>query len=297
MQCNKCGNEAIFFQDYSGQHLCRRHFVADVETKAKRSIRTHHWLRSGDHLAVAISGDPQSRALLYFLKKLTADRRDIRITAISIDEGVGGSCDPGQVRHFSESLGIPYVQGSFIEEFGITAAEIARRKGKENAFRYRRALRSCLLTRIALRNGITRIALGITLDERALEILTTFLGGEARRLLDPGYTTREKIPWISPFIAIPLGEVKRYADLFRAGLIPEPTHGDPDMFQHDVAVILDSYCHHHPATKYALVNLGDHLSSCEVTPSILNPCIYHDDSCDCLCEACRLIGEVTDSAA
>src|SRR4030043_1868131 len=90
MQCDKCRKTAVLFQEYSGQHLCSQHFEADVEAKAKHEIRRHQWMSPGDHIAVALSGDSCSSALLYFLKKLTANRRDIRISAISIDEGIAG---------------------------------------------------------------------------------------------------------------------------------------------------------------------------------------------------------------
>jgi tRNA(Ile)-lysidine synthase TilS/MesJ len=55
----------------------------------------------GDHIAVALSGDAGSSALLYFLKKLTASRRDIRISAITVDEGIAGYRD---MRIATESL-------------------------------------------------------------------------------------------------------------------------------------------------------------------------------------------------
>ena len=84
MKCSKCLQDAIIFQPYSGLHLCGQHIIADVEAKAKKVIRAHGWLKSGDHIAVFLSGDQSSSALLYFLKKLTAQRHDIRITAIII---------------------------------------------------------------------------------------------------------------------------------------------------------------------------------------------------------------------
>ena len=70
MQCNKCRRDAILFQEYSGQHLCKYHVEADVEAKAKYEIRRNRWMTPGDHIAVALSGGKNSSALLYFLKKL-----------------------------------------------------------------------------------------------------------------------------------------------------------------------------------------------------------------------------------
>ncbi|MDD5143256.1 hypothetical protein [Methanoregula sp.] len=93
MQCSKCRQEAIHYQPYSGQYLCREHLVADIETKAKRTIRQRKGLCRSDHIAVILTGDPAERALLFFLHKLTGKRRDIRVSGIS----GGGHESPGSV--------------------------------------------------------------------------------------------------------------------------------------------------------------------------------------------------------
>jgi hypothetical protein len=82
MQCSKCRKESIVYQPYSGQHLCRDHFINDLEAKVKRGIRVHQWMRPGDHIGVPTAGDSAGRALLFFLDKLTGNRRDIRVSVI-----------------------------------------------------------------------------------------------------------------------------------------------------------------------------------------------------------------------
>ena len=90
MQCDACRREAEVFQPYSGKHLCPVHFFKDFEAKAKRAIRSHGWLRPGDHIAVVLPGDAAGAALLVFLANLTENRRDIRLSAITIDPGMSG---------------------------------------------------------------------------------------------------------------------------------------------------------------------------------------------------------------
>ena len=94
MQCDKCRNEAVLFQPSSGRHLCGRHLAADIEVRAKRSIRSHHWMKTGDHIAVISTGDKKSAALLIFLKKLIAGRRDIRLSAIPTGKDADGRMLP-----------------------------------------------------------------------------------------------------------------------------------------------------------------------------------------------------------
>jgi tRNA(Ile)-lysidine synthase TilS/MesJ len=86
MQCSTCRQEAILFQPYSGRHLCRDHFILDLETKAKRAIRMHRGLQPKDHIAVAQTGDSADNALLFFLRKLTGKRNDIRVTPVVVDK-------------------------------------------------------------------------------------------------------------------------------------------------------------------------------------------------------------------
>jgi len=93
MQCSKCRQEAIHYQPYSGQYLCREHLVADIESKAKRMIRQQKGMCPGDHIAVILTGDPAQRALFFFLHNLAGKRRDIRVSGIVVD----GHESPGSV--------------------------------------------------------------------------------------------------------------------------------------------------------------------------------------------------------
>jgi len=88
MQCSICHNDPVIYQPYSGQHLCREHFIASVDAKVKRDIRRHHWLLPNDHIGVVQDGDLPGKTLLFFLTNLTRDRKDIRISAISSGAGI-----------------------------------------------------------------------------------------------------------------------------------------------------------------------------------------------------------------
>jgi len=88
MQCSICRKDTIIYQPYSGQHLCREHFIASVDAKVKREIRRHHWLQSDDHIGVVQDGDLPGKTLLSFLTNLTGNRKDIRISAISTGAGI-----------------------------------------------------------------------------------------------------------------------------------------------------------------------------------------------------------------
>jgi hypothetical protein len=82
MQCSKCKGDAVIFQPYSGQHLCQEHLTLDIETKVKRIIRQYHWMRPGDHIAIAMGGTAADNALLLFFRNLTRLRHDVTVSVI-----------------------------------------------------------------------------------------------------------------------------------------------------------------------------------------------------------------------
>ena len=259
MKCSKCRREAIIYQRYSGLHLCEQHFNRDFEAKAKRAIREHRWIQSGDTVAVALSGDGDSSALLYFLSRLLRERRDIRLMAITVDEGIRGYREPRRARAIAVSLGVPWVTASFAKEYGITLDEIVGRKGAELACSYCGVLRQALMNRIACEHGVTKFAYGFNLDDGARSVLTSVLRGDADRLIHPVQEVEGMVPRIKPFMCIPGSEVALYASLNVEGFDLAECPYAVGALQGDARRILDEYTSRHPATKYSLVNLGEAL--------------------------------------
>ncbi|HWS21614.1 MAG TPA: ATP-binding protein [Methanoregula sp.] len=293
MQCNKCRRNAIFFQEYSGQNLCKQHFEADVEVKAKHEIRRNRWITPGDHIAVALSGDKSSAALLYFLKKLTSNRRDITISAISIDEGIAGYRDPKNAMRIAELLDTECIIGSFNENFGTSVDEITPIKGTLSCT-YCRVLRNFLLNKIAREHAITKLALGQTLDERGVSVLKNLLRGNPEIIVNSEREARGKIPHIRPFISVPHKEVALYADLHIKGCDRSLCRYNFKPFEKDVQAMLNEFTIRHPATKYAVMNLGKKLAgACVSMADSISSCEQCGESISGICQSCRIINEVT----
>jgi uncharacterized protein (TIGR00269 family) len=283
---------AVLFQEYSGQHLCKQHFEADVEAKAKHEIRRHRWMTPGDHIAVALSGDQGSTALLYFLKKLTSNRRDIRISAISVDEGIAGYRDPEYTVRIAELLDTPCILGSFQESFRITLDEIVHTKGQLTCT-YCRVLRNYLLDRIAMEYGVTKLALGCTLDEGAGMVLKNLLRGIPERLVVSKRVARGKIPLIRPFISVPHKEVALYADLHVKICDQSLCPYKDTPFEKDVQTLLNEFSIRHPATKYALMSLEKNLGgACVSIADSIPLCEKCGQYTDGICGDCHIISEV-----
>ncbi|MDD4484440.1 MAG: ATP-binding protein [Methanoregula sp.] len=257
MQCAACRREAVVFQPYSGKHLCSVHFTKDFEAKAKRAIRKNRWLLPGDHTAVVLTGDAAQAALLVFLYKLTKDRRDVRLSAIVIDEGVGEPA--GCARQAAERCGIGIFAGSFAERYGTTRERLVQNEGVAATDWICRVLTGDLAAEIAAANGITRLAIATTVDDPAIRFFSDLLNGTVEQTLFARETVGLlKIPVIRPFMDIPKTEVYHYAGLAGAGTgstgTTVPT-GDSD-----AEVVLAAYDNRHPATKFALANLAGTLA-------------------------------------
>ena len=258
MKCSKCLQNAIIFQPYSGLHLCGQHIIADVEAKAKKMIRAHGWLKFGDHIAVLLSGDQSGNALLYFLKKLTAQRRDIRITAIIITDKKSANSHTLSAERIAECLDTEFLEVSWSEEFKSRAGTFMGKKQGLSPIPMFPTSHSILPDSIAQKHGITKIAWGLCLDDAACVVLDSVIRGDGEKLVQNS-STRDTLIRICPFIAVTAVEVSLYAELCGCGneIIINPELGD--RLHKDVNDMLDRYTNNHPATKYALVNLGENL--------------------------------------
>ena len=90
-------------------HLCKKHFVEDVERKIKLTIRQEYSIQKNDIIAVALSGGKDSSVALYMMHKILGKRPDIEIVAVSVDEGIEGY-RPNSLevaKNLTETLGDP----------------------------------------------------------------------------------------------------------------------------------------------------------------------------------------------
>jgi tRNA(Ile)-lysidine synthase TilS/MesJ len=252
------------------------HFIKDFEAKAKRAIRLHGWLRPGDHIAVVLSGDAAGAALLVFLVNLTANRRDIRLSAITIDPGMSSCSASRKARNVAAACGVELFCGSFAECYGTTMDAIEQQDGREAACLSCRVLTNDLIGEIAEAHGVTRCAVATSVDDTARAFFSGLLSGTVEyTLLSSGTLGKTRIPIIRPFMEIPAPEVIRYAELH-----PECASGDSLLpcadsgpGAADARAALDTYDRRHPATKFALANLAGTLAGIAAAraPALLCP--------------------------
>ena len=125
--CSRCKLPAVVHQPYSGQHLCGKHLSDSIRRRTSKELRRQLVLpkdaRKSDGspyvVLVAVSGGKDSAVLLTMVKDIIGGRRDVRIVAGCVDEGIDGYRSPSLecARNLSEELDIEFVTLSY-EEMG-----------------------------------------------------------------------------------------------------------------------------------------------------------------------------------
>jgi len=212
-RCDTCGEPAVYRERRTGRHLCRDHFIADVEGRVLETIRSRNLIAPGDHVAIALSGGKDSTALLMILSNILPDLGPVRLTAITIDEGIAGyredtvrSADMLVARY-----GLPHLTVSFPELFGGTLDAFL--KGREpEACSVCGILRRKALNVAAERAGATIVATGHNLDDEAQSVFMNVLRGDLPRLVrDSGSDSHGRfIPRIKPLMCVSEKEIAVY---------------------------------------------------------------------------------------
>ena len=170
--------------------------------------------RAGEHLLVAVSGGPDSTALLAALAEL-APGRGLRLTAAHVDHGlrgVEGAAEADAVAALAARLGVPFVRQSVAVPAGPDLEARARRA------RYR------ALAQMAAEVGAGRIVTGHTQDDQVETVLLRLLRGAGRRGLGAMRPVRGRL--LRPLLAATRADVRRFLGERGLGFAVDRTNAD-----------------------------------------------------------------------
>ena len=295
MKCQRCSKTAVAYHKYSNAHLCKPHFIEDVERKIKRDIRKFKMVEKGDRIAVALSGGKDSIALLYILHKIFQKRSDIELSAITIDEGIRGYRKKTLIHavKLTGELGIHHTIRSFEDEFGTTLDKLIQ-KNEAAACTLCGVLRKNLLNKAARELGADKLATGHNLDDEAQTILMNYLRGDVDRMKRtlPGTVQPGLVPRIKPLRSVPEKEVALYdfLNFLPVSLDECPYAGEA--LRNEIREMINNYEVNHPGTKYSLLGGFDAISEGLQPPGtqIVRCKICGEPSSEALCKTCRLLG-------
>lgn len=135
-----------------------------------RTVRSRSLFQRGQHLLVAVSGGPDSVALLSILHHLRSSW-ELTLTAVHCNYGLRGAESEGDqkfVEAFCQGLGVPL----HVRQVGLhTGGRKASLQAEARDLRYR------MMQEIAGKCGADRIAVGHTADDQAETVLLWMLRG------------------------------------------------------------------------------------------------------------------------
>ncbi|MGB9371263.1 MAG: TIGR00269 family protein [Halobacteriota archaeon] len=285
MKCDKCSAPAVLFQRYSGLHLCKAHFFADVEKKIKKEVRKE---RIEGTLAVAFSGGKDSAVVLAVLSDLLS-RRGVEIVAITIDEGIAGYRDKAleSAAMLVAELGVRWQVASFEEYFDVRVDRLDERPCTVCGI-----LRRSLLNRLAKTVGASALATGHNLDDEAQTVLMNYLRGDINRLLRLDHPAKEGlVRRVKPLKYVPEKEVALYAVLRGIPINLDECRYSAGVFRAEVRSVLNALEPKHAGTKYALVKgLERILGFTRREPFQLGHCVQcGEPAVKALCQSCEIL--------
>jgi uncharacterized protein (TIGR00269 family) len=246
----------VIYQKYSNAHLCRNHFIEDVERKIKRDIRKFKMIGKGEKIAVGLSGGKDSIVLLYVLHKIFKNRPDLEFMAITIDEGIKGyrAHTVEHATRFTGELGIKHIIRSFEYEFKTSLDALTREK-ENAACTLCGVLRKNILNKAARELGADKIAIGHNLDDESQTIMMNYLRGDIDRLkrMIPGTIQKGMVPRIKPLRSIPEKEVALYGFMNHLPVSMDECPYAGLALRNEIRDMLNNYEVKHPGTKYSLL--------------------------------------------
>jgi len=174
--------------------------------KVVRAVERYDMLRPGDRVCVALSGGPDSVALLRVLT-LLQDDYGLHLVAAHVNHGLRGKesdRDEAFVRDLGASMGVP------VEHTAIPVQEIRRHEGGSIEEVCRRE-RYRFLDEVCQRECLQRVALGHTLNDQAETVVMRFLRGSGTEGLKGMLPVRDG-RYIRPFLEVQRDEVLTFLD-------------------------------------------------------------------------------------
>jgi tRNA(Ile)-lysidine synthase len=217
-----------------------------LATNTLATIQARQLLSSGDRVAVAVSGGPDSMALLEALAELR-ERLGLWLCVAHLNHGLRGRLaeeDAEFVAARARALGLPFRLGS------ADVAALRRRRGGSVEMAARDA-RYAFLEEVAAEVGATRVALGHTADDQVETVLQRLLRGGELGALRGMPVARPLSPRSSAWVVRPLlwatrAEVLEYLAQRGVGWRYDASNADlsfqRNWVRHELLPLLEARC-------------------------------------------------------
>ncbi len=225
----------------------------ELARAVREAVARHGMVRPGEKVVVAVSGGPDSLALLHVLWRLR-DELGIALHVAHLNHllrGEEAAADAAFVAEMAARLGLPVT----VEEVPVARLAAERGLSVEEAGR---EARYEFFRRVAAATGAGRVALGHTRDDQAETVLMRLLRGSGPAGLSGIPPVRDG--WIiRPLLAVPRTAVEAYCR--RHGLRPrrDPTNEEPSYLRNRIRLELlpRLEAEYNPMLRQALAHLAE----------------------------------------
>src|SRR5437879_11295680 len=244
-----------------------------------------------------MSGGKDSSTTAALLAKFLANRRDVELVGVTIDEGIASYRPPGSehARRRCARLGIEHRVLAYAETVGHGMDDVVDVDPEAIPCSYCGPFRREALNRAAREVDATYVATGLNLDDTAQSVLMNVARGDIEKLARMGpHATRQPglVPRIQPLRMIPEKEVYLYALLsgieFHDATCPYAERAQRGRFRE----ILHRLEEESPGTRHAIVSGYDQvrpLLQSAYPPATLNACVRcGEPTVRAVCKACEL---------
>jgi len=193
-----------------------------------RTIRRHELVAAGDKVLVAVSGGPDSMALLAALWELAARLR-ITLEVAAVDHGLRPEAadELALVAARAEALGLPFhplrvdVPAAREPRGGGGNGNKTKRPGVQETAR---SLRQAALAELATRRECARVALGHQADDQTETIMFRVLRGTG--LVGLAGMPYRRDPFVRPLLDVPRAQVLEYLRRRAIPHVADPSNAD-----------------------------------------------------------------------
>ena len=280
MECDKCGHDAVMHAEYSGAHLCDKHFRTSVEKRVRRRIRTDGLVSRDatpdepDRWVVGLSGGKDSVVLAQILDDTFGRDRRIEVVALTIHEGIEGYRDESvdACIELAADLDIRHELVSYEEEFGVRMDDVVDDDPEGlTPCAYCGVFRRDLLETYAEELEADLLLTGHNLDDEAQTALMNVLEGNVEQMakhfdaslgpLGERIDQAGFVPRAKPLRDIPEKEVALYAHLRDLPAhITECPHAS-EAFRGEIRDLLLELEEGHPGTRHSIVSGYEEVAS------------------------------------
>jgi uncharacterized protein (TIGR00269 family) len=297
IHCLKCKKPAVIFIRYNGTHLCKNHFFDYFEKRVKKEIKKQGKTEDGSNIGIAVSGGKDSIVVLHLIHDIFSDRSNIKLYAISVDEGIIGYRDDSLKSAISncKKLGISHHIISFEDVIGKSMDEIANINSNLGECSYCGVFRRFCLNTKAKQLEITKLVTGHNLDDMSQSILMNFINGDVQKLARLGPHKKIQpglIPRIMPLRLIPEKEIMLYAILKKIKFHNAECPYSINASRRKYRDIIDNLEFSNPGTRHSILRSYDGINSLllkKYPPANLSNCLKcGEPTSQKLCKTCIL---------